>query len=162
MPLQKIFTLIKIFHYILLFALVLNPVKAKHTRNLTLLNKLEAKLYHGQNFQRDSVLKRIQRLEIALFGVFETKDIPIRDRILKIENEIFAKEITYLNELREQSSKHAPRSNNYSTQNSQNLRIQEMRENRVYQRSLEEDRRVFSTVSPIIQNLMRSSINALF
>ena len=154
--------MINTFYYILLFALVLSPVKANYSRNLTLLNKLEAKLYHGQNFHHDPVLKRIQRLEIALFGEFETKDISIRERILKIENEIFAKEITHLNEIRKHSNKPRPRSNTYPTQNSQYLRMQEIRENRLYQRTMEEDRRVFSTVSPIIQNLMRSSINAIF
>lgn len=158
MLLPKIFILISF----LTNYLICNSVSANNTKNLTLLNKFEAKLYQGQIFYHDPVIKRIQRLEIALFGEFENKEIEIQKRILKIENEIYSKELTYLNKARSHSPKPQYPTNLQQRVNSQRLRMQEIRENRIYQKSLEEDRKVFSIVNPILQNLMRSSINAIF
>ena len=47
----------------------------------------ETRLYPKQNFSGDTVLMRIERLEIALFGVISDEEL-LSERLLKIESEI--------------------------------------------------------------------------
>ena len=51
------------------------------------LSYYEKRLYPKQNFSGDTVLMRIERLEIALFGVISDEE-PLSERLLKIESEM--------------------------------------------------------------------------
>ena len=76
----------------------------------------------------------------------------------------FAKEISEMGD-RKRNYQARPTKPNYYPNNRQNAEEQRMRylrEDRNYQRTLEGERRIFSVVSPVVQNLMRSSINAMF
>ena len=85
--------LLRVFILINLFTLSSSAkvLQTNNSKNLNLLNQFEAKLYNGKVFYRDSIAKRLQRLEIALFGEFQDIETPIQERVSKIQNEIFCK-----------------------------------------------------------------------
>jgi len=61
-----------------------NSLRNLDDRNLS---KLESKLYQGQDFSRDPISLRIERLEIALFGEI-SKDLDLSSRLINIEERI--------------------------------------------------------------------------
>lgn len=107
------------------------------------LTYYEKRLYPKQNFSGDTVLTRIERLEIALFGVISDEEL-LSERLLKIESEMALLELNSpQNTTKSENKRHEER------------RITELKQEREMIREAnlrrENRRRNYSMVSPLIQ-----------
>jgi hypothetical protein len=107
------------------------------------LTYYEKRLYPKQNFSSDTVLMRIERLEIALFGVISDEEL-LSERLLKIESEMALLELNSpQNTTKSENKQHEER------------RIAELKREREMIREAnlrrENRRRNYSMVSPLIQ-----------
>jgi hypothetical protein len=107
------------------------------------LTYYEKRLYPKQNFSSDTVLMRIERLEIALFGVISGEEL-LSERLLKIESEMALLELNSAqNTTKSENKQHEER------------RITELKQEREMIREAnlrrENRRRNYSMVSPLIQ-----------
>jgi hypothetical protein len=107
------------------------------------LTYYEKRLYPKQNFSSDTVLMRIERLEIALFGVISDEEL-LSERLLKIESEMALLELNSpQNTTKSENKQHEER------------RITELKQEREMIREAnlrrENRRRNYSMVSPLIQ-----------
>jgi hypothetical protein len=107
------------------------------------LTYYEKRLYPKQNFSGDTVLMRIERLEIALFGVISDEE-PLSERLLKIESEMALLELN--------SPK---RTTKLENEQREERRVGELKREREMIREAnlrrENRRRNYSMVSPLIQ-----------
>jgi hypothetical protein len=107
------------------------------------LSYYEKRLYPKQNFSSDTVLMRIERLEIALFGVI-SDDEPLSERLLKIESEMALLELNS-----------PERATKLENEQREERRVGELKREREMMREAnlrrENRRRNYSMVSPLIQ-----------
>jgi len=107
------------------------------------LTYYEKRLYPKQNFSGDTVLMRIERLEIALFGIISDEEL-LSERLLKIESEMALLELNSpQNTTKSENKRHEER------------RIIELKQERDMIREAnlkrENRRRNYSMISPLIQ-----------
>jgi hypothetical protein len=107
------------------------------------LTYYEKRLYPKQNFSGDTVLMRIERLEIALFGVISDEE-PLSERLLKIESEMALLELNSPEiKTKLENKQHEER------------RLTELRQEREMMREAnlrrENRRRNYSMISPLVQ-----------
>ena len=138
-------------------------------KDLSSISHVEQKLYNGKTFPKDTVLKRIQRLEIALFGEFSSNDKPVKMRVLEIENEIMKLEISQKPRRHHLTGQKMLESANRKDFNYEDSRYRSeqarsLREDRIRQELYQdrEKQRNYALITPIFQNIFRSSMNALF
>jgi hypothetical protein len=107
------------------------------------LTYYEKRLYPKQNFSGDTVLMRIERLEIALFGIISDEEL-LSERLLKIESEMALLELN--------SPQNTSKSEN---RQHEERRIRELKQERemIHEANLrrENRRRNYSMISPLIQ-----------
>ena len=107
------------------------------------LSYYEKRLYPKQNFSGDTVLMRIERLEIALFGVISDEE-PLSERLLKIESEMALLELNSpQNTSKSENRQHEERKVGELKREREMIREANLRrENR---------RRNYSMINPLIQ-----------
>jgi hypothetical protein len=107
------------------------------------LSYYEKRLYPKQNFSGDTVLMRIERLEIALFGVISDEEL-LSERLLKIESEMALLELNSAQNSTKSENKHH-----------EERRITELKQEREMIREAnlrrENRRRNYSMINPLIQ-----------
>jgi hypothetical protein len=107
------------------------------------LTYYEKRLYPKQNFSGDTVLMRIERLEIALFGVISDEE-PLSERLLKIESEMALLELNS-----------PERATKLENEQREERRVGELKREREMIREAnlrrENRRRNYSMISPLIQ-----------
>ncbi|MFM7458259.1 MAG: hypothetical protein ACKO3R_06335 [bacterium] len=107
------------------------------------LTYYEKRLYPKQNFSNDSVLMRIERLEIALFGTISDEKL-LSERLLKIESEMALLELNS-----------PERATKLENEQREERRVGELRRERETIREAnlrrENRRRNYSMISPLIQ-----------
>lgn len=83
---------IYIFIFLFFYGVALVPAFALRelqgsTANDSRLQGYERKLYPEKDFHLDSLVKRVERLEVALWGEMYS-DLPLNERLLKIDEEM--------------------------------------------------------------------------
>ena len=107
------------------------------------LTYYEKRLYPKQNFSGDTLLMRIERLEIALFGVISDEEL-LSERVLKIDSEMALLELN------------SPKKNiKLESKQHEEARLTELRREREMMREAnlkrENRRRNYSMINPLLQ-----------
>lgn len=129
-----------------------NSLRNLDDRNLS---KLESKLYQGQDFSRDPISLRIERLEIALFGEI-SKDLDLSSRLINIEERIALLELNLRQENLKEKYPENRIKRNWDEQEQIRLRNKLDREQ---QEKREARRQHYRSVSPFLRTAFYRLIN---